>query len=237
MGIYNIYCDETCYLQNDGFNVMVIGGVQCSASNKTEHYAKIREIKEKHGISSYSELKWIKISNTNYQLYLDLINYFIKSSDLSYRGIVVTNKRELELNKYGHSYDQWYYKMYYYLLDFLIQDNDSYHIYIDKKENAGNYKIAKLTEYLQNKNHDFKHDRIPLINEVYSHKCDLIQVADILSGALSYYHRKMHLLKNCSASKSDIIDILSEEYDITKTSSYKNKKFNIMIFPKEGGES
>lgn len=234
---YNIYCDETCYLQNDGYNIMVIGGVQCSSEYKQQHYANIRAIKSKYNISTYSELKWIKISNTNHQLYADILRYFIESPDLSYRGIIVNNKKSLNLDIYHHTYDEWYYKMYYYLLDFLIQDNNSYHIYIDKKENDGNYKIAKLTEYLRNKNRDFNHDRIPLINEVYSHKCDLVQVSDIISGALSYFHRKMHLLPGCSLSKCDLVDLLSEEFEITKTSPYGDKKFNIMIFPKNGGVS
>ena len=27
---YNVYCDESCHLQNDGNDIMVIGGVFCS---------------------------------------------------------------------------------------------------------------------------------------------------------------------------------------------------------------
>ena len=39
--LYNVYCDETCHLEHDGINDMVIGAVWCP------HYGKsIRELKK-----------------------------------------------------------------------------------------------------------------------------------------------------------------------------------------------
>ena len=32
--IVNIYCDESCHLQNDGESVMAIGAVYCPAAKK-----------------------------------------------------------------------------------------------------------------------------------------------------------------------------------------------------------
>jgi len=33
MVIYNVYCDESCHLENDDMSVMVLGGVTCVVSS------------------------------------------------------------------------------------------------------------------------------------------------------------------------------------------------------------
>ena len=37
---YNIYCDESCHLQNDKSNVMVLGAIWCAKEKKQEIYYK-----------------------------------------------------------------------------------------------------------------------------------------------------------------------------------------------------
>ena len=43
--LFNIYCDESCHLENDGEKVMAIGGVWCPANKKDEIFHRLREIK------------------------------------------------------------------------------------------------------------------------------------------------------------------------------------------------
>lgn len=38
--LYNVYCDETCHLENDGINVMVLGAVWCPQSRLKEKVRK-----------------------------------------------------------------------------------------------------------------------------------------------------------------------------------------------------
>ena len=59
---YNIYCDESCHLEKDGINVMVLGAVWCPQSKIREINQRIRQIKSRNGVSEYAELKWVKIS-------------------------------------------------------------------------------------------------------------------------------------------------------------------------------
>jgi hypothetical protein len=45
---YNIYCDESCHLEHDGINVMVL--MWCDKEKKSEIFNRIFEIKIKnHG--------------------------------------------------------------------------------------------------------------------------------------------------------------------------------------------
>jgi hypothetical protein len=46
---YNIYCDESCHLEHDRQQVMVLGAVWCPAENAHDVSVRIREIKASHG--------------------------------------------------------------------------------------------------------------------------------------------------------------------------------------------
>ncbi|HEB32102.1 MAG TPA: DUF3800 domain-containing protein [Spirochaetes bacterium] len=48
---YNIYCDESCHLEKDHIDVMVIGGIWCPKNEVRNTSVTIRNIKEKHNLS------------------------------------------------------------------------------------------------------------------------------------------------------------------------------------------
>ena len=147
--LYNIYCDESCHLQYDKSNVMALGAIVCPNEEKSKVYNDIRNIKIKHGVSSWSELKWTKISNTQIELYKELVYYFFNNENLSMRIIVAEGKDKLDNDKYNDGeYNTWYYKMYFRLLDPLIDETENYRVFIDIKDTRGGPKIRKLHESL-----------------------------------------------------------------------------------------
>ena len=129
---YNVYCDESCHLENDTSPIMVLGAMSCISEKKESIYQDIRKIKKKHGLSSYFEIKWTKVSASKISFYLELLDYFYKNNDLFYRGLIAKGKKELDHERYNEGdYDLWYYKMYYRMLDPVISPNKSYHIMVD----------------------------------------------------------------------------------------------------------
>ena len=42
---FNIYCDESCHLPNDGQPLMVLGAVWCPVDKSREISVRLREIK------------------------------------------------------------------------------------------------------------------------------------------------------------------------------------------------
>ena len=44
----NIYCDESCHLENDQQPLMVLGAVWCPADRTAEIAKRLRELKSKH---------------------------------------------------------------------------------------------------------------------------------------------------------------------------------------------
>ena len=54
--LYNVYCDETCHLEHDRSNAMVLGAVWCPQSKLREINERIRQIKRRNNVSETMEL-------------------------------------------------------------------------------------------------------------------------------------------------------------------------------------
>ncbi len=50
--VFNIYCDESCHLENDRQKAMVLGAVWCPTEKAREIAEQLREIKKRHGMSA-----------------------------------------------------------------------------------------------------------------------------------------------------------------------------------------
>ncbi len=235
MDIYNVYCDESCHLQNDNSPVMILGAMYCEKEKKQEIFEQIREIKSKYNLSTYFEIKWTKVSESKLDFYLELLDYFINNDDLFYRGLVAKGKANLNHQKYnGGDYDLWYYKMYYRMLDPIISPYDRYHIMVDIKDTRGGKRVSKLREVLCNNIYDFKKEVIGQIGQINSRESEILQLADLINGALGYYHRGLCEGIDCNQGKKAFVEKLQKYYDLDSISSYSEKKFNLFIWqPKE----
>lgn len=90
---YNVYCDESCHLENDRQKAMVLGAVWCPKDKRWEIAERIREIKQKHGLERDFEIKWTKVSPSKLAFYQDIVDYFFDDDDLHFRGLVVPDGR------------------------------------------------------------------------------------------------------------------------------------------------
>ena len=88
----NIYCDESCHLEHDKAKAMLLGAISCPASEKNRIYSEIRSIKQKYGVSSWTEIKWTAVSPSKKALYIALIDYFLQEKSLSFRAVVAKDK-------------------------------------------------------------------------------------------------------------------------------------------------
>lgn len=226
--LFNIYCDESCHLEHDGEKAMVLGGVWCPADKKDEIFRRLREIKEEHGLNKHFEIKWNKVSKGKLEFYMDVINYFFDNSDLHFRVLVVPNKSELKHEEFGHSHDTFYYKMYFNLLKTLFEPDCGYNIYIDIKDTRGQKKVDKLHEVLCNNHYDFNRELIKKVQQVRSEEVELVALADLLIGAMSYLHRG----KTTSEAKLKLIERIKErsKYNLMASTLYRENKFNIFVW-------
>jgi len=184
--IINIYCDESCHLENDGELAMVLGAVYCPHSKKAEVFKRILEIKVKHRLiprnkknpkdnRSIYELKWNKVSKSHLAFYKDIIDYFFDDDDLSFRALIVPDKNKLDYESFGHTHDTFYYKMYFNLLKVILNPEYIHNIFIDNKDTRSREKVHKLEQVLRNDKYDFSKSIIRKVQQVKSHEVELIQ--------------------------------------------------------------
>lgn len=235
--MYLLYCDESCHLPNDGIDIMVLGTIYCKDRYKDQIFKDIRKIKEKHGLSPYFEVKWTKVSPAKIELYEELIEYFFDNDNLFFRGLVAKGKNSLDHSRYNDgSYNSWYYKMYFSLIDKIIFPDENYKIYIDIKDTIGGKSISKLKNVLCYNIYDFKEEVIDSVNQIHSHESEIMQIADLINGALAYFHRGLYS-EDEKKVKSKLVNIIKSKTGLSlETSSNRyEKKFNLFVWSPRGG--
>ena len=229
---YNIYCDESCHLENDGLGVMVLGAVSCPLEHTHEIARHIRQLKTRHILHSKFEAKWTKISPAKVAFYTDLIDYFFNENSLSFRVLVVPDKSKLRHAVRGQTHDEWYYKMYFTLLKAIFDPNCTYRIYLDIKDTQGKAKVNKLHEVICNSLYDFNRQIVERIQPVHSCEVEQIQLTDLLTGAVGYANRQL----NSSDAKTAVVELIRKRsgYSLTQSTLLREKKFNIFVWQAQG---
>ncbi len=225
---YNIYCDESCHLLNDDSPVMVLGATWCPATKRREIFERIREIKVKNGLSKGFEIKWNKVSPAKTDFYIEIVNYFFDDDDLHFRGLVVPNKKELNHEAFNQTHDTFYYKMYFDLLKIILNPEYSHNIYIDIKDTKSQEKVLKLQDVLRNSHYDFQKNIIRKIQQIQSHEVEILQITDLLTGAISYLHRGL----TGNEGKLKLIEKIKKKskYSLMQSTLYREDKFNLFIW-------
>ena len=175
---FNTYCDESCHLENDHKPFMFLGSISSAYNQVRLHTEQINELKKKHNF--YAEIKWTKVSQSKYHFYSELIDYFF-ATDLKFRAIGIA-KEKIDNAVFGQTYDDFYYKMYYQLLNHKIDSRYAYNVYLDIKDTLSTYKVRRLKEILNIEYGVFRN-----VQNIRSNESVLMQFADFLMGTISYY--------------------------------------------------
>jgi len=219
---FNLYCDESTHLENDGKPFMLISYVGCPYNYKKPHSNFIKELKIKHHFRG--EIKWTGVSDSMYPFFAELTDYFFQSS-LYFRSVIV-NKSQINKSP-DFSYDEFYYKMYYQLLHHKMDMGNSYNVFVDIKDTRGAKKIEKLSEIL-----NIKYGRIRKLQLIHSYESNLIQLCDFLMGAINYSLRG----EKTVTSKMKIISKIEDHArrPLHSSTPKSNDKFNLFFIDLRG---
>ena len=228
MNRINVYCDESCHLEHDHQKAMVLGAIWCPQQKVRDIFKEIRRIKIRHGLSNRFEIKWTKVSHSKIDFYVDLVNYFFSNKSLHFRALVIPDKSILQHELLGQDHETWYYKMYFNMLKIIISPNKRYRIYIDYKDTHGSKKIAKLHKVLCNNQYDFSRNIIERVQLVRSHEIELLQLTDLIMGAIAYANREL----SGNRGKEELVNLIKNKsgYSLTKTTLTSEQKVNIFIW-------
>jgi len=234
--LYNVYCDETCHLENDGINVMVLGAVWCPQRKLKEINQRIKEIKVRNNVSPTMELKWTKISPGKLDLYKDLVNYYFYDDDLHFRALIIPDKSKLDHQRFNQTHDEWYYKMYFDMLKVIFHPTDRFEVYIDIKDSNSYHKAQKLREVCSNSMYDFSQSIIQRLQPIRSEEVQIMQLTDILIGAIAYENRSFPDGFQKSSAKQEIIGLIKKRsgYTMKKTTLLREDKLNLFRWDARG---
>ncbi|MDV4318506.1 DUF3800 domain-containing protein [Acinetobacter baumannii] len=228
---YRIYCDESCHLEHDNHQVMVIGCIKLADDHNHELRQKFKEIQLKH--KSPTELKWNTVSSSRFAMYKELIDAFFETGLISFRCVVVKNKNDLNHDEFNNgSHDNFYYKLVYQLLNnkWVMGQEYQYHVFLDIKDTRGRERLAKINQVFGNQ----YYNNSPFMSFQHLHSQDAfwIQWADFLIGAIGYKSRGEHLKERASPVKKEIINYLEQRsgYLLDEGTPPFESKFNIFNF-------
>lgn len=226
-GAYNVYCDESCHLENDHQPVMLLGAVWCPAGETKRLAAEIRDIKKRHRATG--ELKWTKVSAARENFYLELVHWFLAERPLHFRALVVRHKERLNHQYFNAGeYDIFYYKMYFSLISKILSPDSNYNIYLDIKDTRSRGKVLMLKNILCRNAYDFTSQMIRHMQNIHSHESDIMQLADFLLGAVSYRQRGL----SGNPAKVAVVEHLESHLrrDLLHSTPLREEKFNLFLF-------
>ena len=203
---------------------MSLGLIKCPLENTKDVSLRLKEIKQKHGLSYDFEMKWNKVSISKVNFYLDIIDYFFDDDDLMFRGLIA-DKSNLNHESYSQSHDDWYYKMIFLLMKPILSPQDKFRIYLDKKDTRSSDKVHKLHDVLCNNLYDFNRNIVERVQVIESHAVEQLQLADLLLGAVGYINRGL----SENSAKQQLIERIKKRsgYELTRSTLLRESKFNI----------
>lgn len=229
-GIKNVktsFCffDETGLLRSARDPFFAVGMIKCE--NPYKLYLKIKNIRDKHHFYDEMKRNWIYYKNA------PLINEFI---DIFYNehatfSCTVFRKNELDLQKYFSS-DLWiaYESFTVMELEGNIGKNEIVAVLADDLSTPANLEFEKHVRDKINK----KFGRLAVLGvcRVYSKGVELIQLTDVILGAIIYdFKLKNKLIPNPSKAKRKVLNHLKSITGIPEFSKgVRNEKFNVWVF-------
>jgi len=226
------YCDES---RQDYFahaeryeenRYVLIGSLWLETTHRTEIKGKIRALRERHKV--YGEFKWTRVSPSRLDFYLQLVALFF-TEPLRFRCIVLPANQLDAITFHSGDNELMFYKFYYLMLQQWIRDFNTYRIFVDLKTNRVRQRLPRLKQVLTNSNY---FANIETVQALPSHEVDLLQLVDVLLGAVGY---RFHA-SGTSQAKWAVVDEIESElgHDIGPTSK-SEAKFNIFRWRPGGG--
>lgn len=215
---FNFYCDESCHLEHDNFPCMLVSYVSCAYNQVKIHSKNIRSLKEKYFFKG--EMKWSTLSKSQYPFYNEIIEYFF-ATDLQFRAIVI-DKSQIRNQDFNQSHNDFYDKMYYQLLIKKISSENNYNIYLDIKDTRSYEKAKRLKAFL-----NMNYVSVRNLQIIRSYESELMQLADVLMGAIGYYLRG----ENKVIAKNKIIEKIQSHcpFPISQSTPRRSEKFNLFF--------
>ena len=200
---YEIYCDESCWealYDKQSHKYASIGGVWIPAERRQIVKGLIAELKAKYGL--YGEMKWNHICPKSVEMYKDLVNMFFDDDQMRFRAICIKASEVNHERFNAGNGELGFYKFYFQLIHHWMLMGNSYQVFVDFKTNGYRHRVKELGTIL---NHASTAE-LTQIQALPSDESVLIQLADVLTGAVSSAFNSNKLMSDSKQSIRELIE-------------------------------
>jgi hypothetical protein len=241
---FTIICDES----STGKRHLIIGALILPRTNHVFLIEELKKLKQSLNLRWEGEIKWSKVSVRYLEKYKKLIEWFfhhLKANHLTFRAHVIdTHKKEYK--EYGDGdKEKSFYKVFFHLLMQSIrrlavdEDGSKVLILLDDKHNRYPFRLPVLKKTLNaTLKRDLKLQNI--VANVEPRKSSgpkvegLIQIVDVLIGAIGYVRNKFIEVQNSSPAKKEMLLYIEELLGAKlKYDTHAGASFNIWTFDVE----
>lgn len=220
------FFDETGLLNNDVDKFFILGMVKCLRPHKLASF--VQRLRDKNHF--YDEIKWKKVNAKNLSIMKSLIDAFFATQNTSFYCIVL-HKNNMDFEKYfNNDFFKAYQSFTTLLLKKSIHEDEMVSIIADYYSTPNKDEFeAKVRNYVNDHNQRMC---VHSVVRIHSKGSDLIQIADLLMGAVNYeFKLKNKLIDAPSKGKIELLDYLKTTIKVDDLTHYmKTEKFNVMTF-------
>lgn len=229
-----IYCDESgverFYADEPGEGYALIGSLWLHPDERGPSKQAIAQLREQHNV--FGEFKWNRVSASREGFYTDLVDLFFYRP-LRFRCIVVAASEVDPAKFHADDRELMFYKFYFQLLHHWIQPGVRYRAFVDDRTDHDRTRRSTLRDVLRNANREAV---IESVQALPSDELDLLQLADVLLGAVSYqFHGHVPASRRTpsedhSAKAKVVRAIQSRSGGRLTATSRSEPKFNVFRF-------
>jgi len=186
--VIHLYCDESRHLPHDRESAMLMGSLACPVERIQGYHQELKALRAEHRLSPHFEVKWTKVSPGQQAFYLAVVDWFLSKQDLQFRALILPDKAKTMQRLPEVAQDHLYYRLYYQLLRSQIDPENRYRAFLDIKDTRGRKKLTELKKLLQTDAAETT--CLSQMQHVRSHEIGLMQITDLLLGAVGYARRE-----------------------------------------------
>lgn len=226
----HLFCDESCHLPHDKAPFLLLGLVACPAEKVRTSHEELAAIWDRFNLPKHLEVKWTKVSPARIDFYKAILEWFFTSDNVFFRAVSLPEKQALYARSAPEKREYIYYRLYYQLLRTTIEQENRYRVFIDLKDTRGREKITHLTEILRADANDPYGKSVESLQHVHSHEIRLLQVCDLLLGAIGFARRPV--AENESPAKRQLVRYIEDSlgYPLTSDSPPGEEKCSIITW-------
>lgn len=226
----SVYLDESSIT---GCRYMAIGGLWIPDTCEPALRAAIQTVRTSHGMKAHGEFKWTKTSGSSTKpAYLGAIDAFFANPDCRFNAMVI-DTRNPGRNR-GEDEERDFYTSVHWLLRLRIERGSVYRLVLDHRSDKRKDRLSELREVLDNAvklEHRITHRTMREVIARDSKDEPLIQLADLLLGAVCHHFNGCHRVAGASAGKAQTAAYIASKArfrgGIISMTARSERKFNV----------